>query len=481
MMPVISPKAESPQRFLEAWHEGRVGGLRVVALAEAVCLLVALVAADLIWFDGTRFANVAPHPFWAVVLLVAVQYGTAEGLATAALSSVALLVGNLPAQSLGADLFDWQTTLIGRPIMWLAAAIIVGELVNRHRRRLIEQTASLNQSERARTDLDQKHESLIQAHQKLELAVASDLHSELALQRSASQLYGGTVQSVIEGAREVLSSTLKPEKFSLYVLDGPRLRLIHAEGWSNEDWRPKQYASGDPIFDHIVARRADLSVNRPTDQAILGNDGLLAGALTTPGEGQVLGMLKVEGLPFAAFTYVSLANFRAVCDLIAAALANVSRLQKPPAKAEPSIAAAPPSFRLDACELCRPLQAVAAAQNFGLHAIEIFVAPNAALSGSGRRELSEAVEQACRRLIPQGAIVGTSGAAATDLLVLLPGMSAAETTALARTIEQGLGSAISTGNDDWPIFARTRCLHEVATPDAMDASGNVVPFQRRDA
>ena len=68
----------------------------------AIFFAVAL-AIDTLAFGGDRFRDVAPHPFWAVVVLVSLQYGTNEGLIAAVASSAALLIGNIPPQPLSLD------------------------------------------------------------------------------------------------------------------------------------------------------------------------------------------------------------------------------------------------------------------------------------------------------------------------------------------------------------------------------------------
>lgn len=71
-------------------------GLRATALIEMAIFFAVALGLDALVFDGDRFREVAPHPFWALVILVSLQYGTNEGLLAAIFSSAALLVGNIP-------------------------------------------------------------------------------------------------------------------------------------------------------------------------------------------------------------------------------------------------------------------------------------------------------------------------------------------------------------------------------------------------
>jgi len=51
-----------------------LAGVRVSAILEIAMFLGVALAADRIFFDGSRFRSAPQHPFWILVLLVAVQY-----------------------------------------------------------------------------------------------------------------------------------------------------------------------------------------------------------------------------------------------------------------------------------------------------------------------------------------------------------------------------------------------------------------------
>ena len=49
----------------------RILGIRASAIVEMLLGLVLLLVIDFVFFDGNRFWEVNPHPFWIVVLLMA--------------------------------------------------------------------------------------------------------------------------------------------------------------------------------------------------------------------------------------------------------------------------------------------------------------------------------------------------------------------------------------------------------------------------
>ena len=81
----------------------RLLGVRVAAWVEIALFFVAVLAIDALLLDGDRFWDVRPHPFWLIVILVAVQYGANASLVAALTASLALTVGNLPVPELGTN------------------------------------------------------------------------------------------------------------------------------------------------------------------------------------------------------------------------------------------------------------------------------------------------------------------------------------------------------------------------------------------
>src|ERR1051325_10003016 len=123
---------------------------------------------DAVWGPGNRFAHVEPHPFWAIVLLMAVQYGTREALVAAAVSSVALLVGNLPAQAFDQSVHEYVVQVLRLPLVWMIAAVTLGELRVRHRQHQNETDERLSHAERRVELLSSAHGELAAAKERLE-------------------------------------------------------------------------------------------------------------------------------------------------------------------------------------------------------------------------------------------------------------------------------------------------------------------------
>ena len=94
-----------------------------------------------------NFSNTPLHPFWVIVLLVATQYGTKEGLIAAFISSALFLIGPLPVHNVLQDQFEYFFTIMKLPILWFIFATILGEIAMRRIRQNRDLQKQVQESE----------------------------------------------------------------------------------------------------------------------------------------------------------------------------------------------------------------------------------------------------------------------------------------------------------------------------------------------
>ena len=75
-----------------------------------------------------RLGAISPSPFWIPVLLLSVQYGVSAGLISALVALVASAVIGWPDQAGTEDFYDYSLRIWREPILWLAAAVVLGTL-----------------------------------------------------------------------------------------------------------------------------------------------------------------------------------------------------------------------------------------------------------------------------------------------------------------------------------------------------------------
>jgi len=309
----------------ESFVRHSVLGIRLSAIVETLAFLAIAIALDHLYFDGARFWALEPHPFWILVALVSVQYGTNEGVFTAAACSIVLLSGKLPAQSIDTDFYAHVLHLGARPLLWLTSAILLGELRNRHARRETDLEQQLAESATREHGIALAYQELKAAHEKLEISVASELRTVVAIYRAAKTLQNLSVNEVMAGAVNLVSVVLGPEKFSVYTVEGGALTLALKRGWAADDTYETQIWPDHPLFQTVVVGQRYVSAADAVDERVLGRQGALAGPLFQGEGGDVVGMLKIERLRFSDLNLTTVENFKVVCELLSTALGNARR------------------------------------------------------------------------------------------------------------------------------------------------------------
>jgi len=306
----------------------RLLGLRLAAAVETGVLIAIILLLDRVVGTGDRFFHVEPSPFWIPVLLVAAQYGLEEALFAAAAASVALLLFNVPPPAQGADAIAHAATMARNPAMWTLGALLVGGLAERHLRRAALLDKNLRQLSAETATLTETVERLAQSNEALETRIAGQLATFASLYEAAKAVERESPGQVLIGAARLVRSALNAKEFSIYLLNNGVLEAALCEGWGAAENRARHFASGAPLFDHVVARRATVHVGTQEGEALLGQQGLMAGPILNPLTGAVRGMVKVERMAFEDFTPTAVHNFRVLCDWLGAALSRAEDIKR---------------------------------------------------------------------------------------------------------------------------------------------------------
>ena len=318
---MTQPPADPPPR--------RCLGLRLAAILEILALLGAMLALDALALGDDRFAGLAPHPFWVVVLLAAAQYGTREALFAALLATLALLAGRLPEQAFGEDLPAWLLRVSLVPVPWFVAAVVLGGIRDGHQRRAEALAQSLAELRRQADAITEAFGQLAATRAELEARVAGQVRTVRATYAAARAIERQDPEAVLVGVASLVREMLNASQFSLFLLNGQRLELAAAEGWGAGDRFGRGFDAASPLFGAVVAERRVLTTVRREDEAVLAGEGILAGPLADGETGRVVGMLKVEAIPFLELNPATVQNFRILCDWIGSAYDRALRHGRP--------------------------------------------------------------------------------------------------------------------------------------------------------
>ena len=298
--PPIIPAAPSPLGPARAPLEG-LGGLAVL-----LALDIAL---------GARgFAHWPVHPFALPVLYVAARWGVWSGL------TVALAAG---VMRLGLALVNdhYTATTWAEPVAWIAAAALVGAVVERHRRRVAAAEAAAETAIAERTAVVESNDRLAIRAVELEARLGTRLAAATAVFEAARAL-GHDTGGVIRGAPGLVRAATGCAACSFWLLERDGLRLVAQTGWPEGAALPHSIPPG-PLTEALARRRGALVVTRMADRAALGEHGLLAASVPSPWDGTPLGMVRIEDIGFTEFSSDTVAGLEAAAGWLGAALAEV--------------------------------------------------------------------------------------------------------------------------------------------------------------
>jgi len=324
----LATAAPKPWRV---WVQKLTAGARATpgsgALLEIAGFLLLALAVDSVWGMHDRYTHVTPHPFWIVVIVASSYYGSKEGLVAVLLSALALLIGNLPPQQLSEDTNSWLLRVAALPLQWCLAALVLGLLRDTVRDQYNAVSEELASAQEQLQTITAAYERLLAAKEHLEARVVSQQNTVPALYRASRVIERNSVGEVLQGVLEMTRSILRPAKMSLFLMNDKCLEACVCEGWEANAHYDRELESGSPLFQAVVDARRYLVVTDPNSEALLGEQGMLAGPLVNAHNGVVVGMLKIEFMAFLDLNLASVQNFRTLCAWVGTALAQAQHVE----------------------------------------------------------------------------------------------------------------------------------------------------------
>lgn len=305
----------------------KIFGIRVKALFEIAIIIIFFLLISPFLTD-TRYFDWSYHPFWVAVLLVSAQYGTAEGVFAAIISTLVLLVGNMPEQMIDQDRYAYLYFVMKTPILWLITAVAIGELRLRHIRERNELREKLEGATERESTIATAYERVRTLKERLELRIAGQFRSTLSAYRAAKEIEKLHPSEVLHGVQEIIGSVLNPEKYSIWLLGNDGLTPTVTHGWKEQDGYQSRIDTDHELYHSVIGRQQVLHVANTDLEHSLQGQGVLAGPLFSRETGEIVGMLKIEKLGFLELNLTTIETFSTICEWVAMALVNARKYQE---------------------------------------------------------------------------------------------------------------------------------------------------------
>ena len=275
-----------------------------MALVEIALVFLGLMAVDLM-YPALEMADLRPHPYWIPVLLLSLQYGTVSGLTAAAVAVGLRSYAGFPEQGGSETYFGYLLKIWIEPIMWIAAAVFLGQFrmrqISRHQD-LIYQVSELANQRAALADYSRNLRTHCTALER-QIASRSEpgaiqiLHT---IEQIRSDGTGHLGTRLDDALTKLLHLALPGAKATVYCADSTGLRMAASAGHDGGEPPQPVFAAAAPVFKTIVGEGRGVSVLSKEGEACLAGSGLAAApvfatALSAPnGKRAVAGMIKIE-------------------------------------------------------------------------------------------------------------------------------------------------------------------------------------------
>lgn len=295
-------------------------GMRPVIFLEVVVLIIAALVWDVMFRDGSRFMDVNPHPFLFFVLLLTLQYGSVPGLLMAIASILLYFIGN-SAISIG-SLSESSMSVIVNPAIWLVSALVFGAIRDRHIKERTRLQGKLREALVREHVTAEAYGEVRDRKQRLEERVAGEMRSALTVYQSAKALETMSPNHLMRAVERMIRDLLGAEVFSMFLMENNTLNATITSNWHGQYASlPRRYSASSSIYQHVVGGREVLTIANSVHEQVLGSEGVLA-APVVDSTGEVLGMIKIESLPFTQFGVHTVETLRLISEWTAAALSN---------------------------------------------------------------------------------------------------------------------------------------------------------------
>ena len=290
--------------------------------AFAILLLV-----DYFFFQGDRFWELQLHPFFLIVILVSVQYGTNKGLIASVVSTVILLAWNIPKQSLSQDLFDFLFYISYRPMLWIGLAILLGGVRDKYILSLDSVRKKLSLMEKQAAEFCKAYELLDKERFRLEMNLTSHPSAVQFLNKFADKTKTLNHKEILDSLLDLTDALIKPKKCSWFLFKNSSLKMVAQNGWKGKDNFLDSFSPSSELYREIIEHKRVLSVTNPEDVPILKGQGVLAGPLYNGDSGKVFGMIKIEDMDFLGLNLTNIETFKVFCDWLGTILDISTRFQ----------------------------------------------------------------------------------------------------------------------------------------------------------
>jgi len=308
-------------------------GLRLSALTEIVLFFIITTAIAFIFGFNVNYFGISPHPFWLALILISTQYGTMEGVLCAIVCTLVYLFGPTPMRNILQDRYDYFFLLAKEPLLWFVMAVFLGELRNRHRRDKSLLQKEVKEAHAHEESIGAAYSSLKRIKEALELRVASETQSAFSQITAIKDIEQQDVESVLRGGMELIRIIMAPMKFSIFFVENNSLIKAIDQGWQEDDTFSNSFSEESLLYKEVVINNHTFSSQAQSSEEIE-KECIIAIPILLKSQNRVIGMIKMEDIPFMRLKTSSIEAIHSIGEWIAKSYNKIKRAEEESAESK---------------------------------------------------------------------------------------------------------------------------------------------------
>ncbi|WP_242122668.1 hypothetical protein [Sphingobium sp. Sx8-8] len=290
---------------------------------EMLVLFAALVAVDRGLLQGNAFSGLNPNPYWLPVLAMAIAYGTGMGLVAGIIASAIWLnwsdIGPAPV-----DHLEQQLRLSVQPMLWMVAALVIGEVTASRMNRIADQERHHEAMDRNWKRLAEVIAHLTDTNRKLQVRIATEQRTVVQAVDAGLKLMEGDPEGRAEAIARMIALAAQTEDFTFYDVSG-RQMIARFSGRAAADPPPELTRS--LLAEAMLATPRSFQHDCAADQAMLAEIGIVALPVLDRDDA-LAAVIVIHSIIGARTTEAYMAQLRQIADLLGGTAGLFAREQE---------------------------------------------------------------------------------------------------------------------------------------------------------
>src|SRR4051794_1745309 len=304
-----------------------------IAYAEIVIGLGLIVAINLLFFrtDNWGFFDANPHPFWLVILPIAVRYGALPAYTAGLLAAVIyiLFVIFQPRSAFAVDIFSTQAFL--NPVLFVVVGGVLGEVREAHKRAHRGVARRYDEIEASLQDLAERYLAAVEINREMQRRIVTQTSTVTTLYQAAKALEQLEIEELAPSILELVTEFIEADACALYLRRDGQLELKEGRPAEVAYARPRTLDTSRGISGAVATDKRTTTVRdvmaEATPSQIMAQPLLMATPLLGP-NGDVIGIITVEKMAFLRFTPAAVKLFTLLGDWATIAFQTAMRFQE---------------------------------------------------------------------------------------------------------------------------------------------------------